>query len=500
MIYPSLGNLMDAIQQEDMGDKNRKYFQEMAKEIKIKDDIAQKVLNNRLSVIRTPAEKGKTNLQYEEYQKESKKLLDFCEKMMGKREKEADSIELEQPEGVPKVGEISKEKLNENHEGLRPLPKAHKDRLNGSPKPPRVPKVPKAGGNTEGTFKKECPSFGADCKAGKYPESVLTENKDGIVFPQEEKQISEIDKKNGKNDEGWDFESPGNLVDKKTARWIEEQNEFLGKQEEKEFEEDRKEKDLPVFNPSGPIKVLQKQRANLHTGYEQTPQHVMGAQKGQALHPPLVVTNRRAVSWRGPGKRYPLKEKRRTQWGGYGKQYGRGGERKSNQTYRTDRTQTQGHNTACESQRQGSYFPTKSTGNGQGGNGGDEDRNDKKKYRDTGIGFENDSHEESDTEDSYELEITPQQLSQVTPGGGALKIKLSRKKPLQITAGMPKRKSGTSMKPKNIQSSKQPILSSHIDTFSENTQVKRRVEAPLLIIPKHLGNNIKQQKGIPIKG
>ena len=59
MTYPSLGNLMDVIQQEDMGDKNREYFQEMAKEIKIKDNIAQKVLNNRLSVIRTPAEKGK---------------------------------------------------------------------------------------------------------------------------------------------------------------------------------------------------------------------------------------------------------------------------------------------------------------------------------------------------------------------------------------------------------------------------------------------------------
>ena len=137
--------------------------------------------------------------------------------MMGKREKEADSIELEQPEGVPKVREISKEKLNEklneiidqpqyvrpigentlppyysreiswyeppnpikqkeredllekvremtseeskggkgeksvevdtdlswDHEGLRPLPKSHKDRLNGSPKLPRIPKGPK---------------------------------------------------------------------------------------------------------------------------------------------------------------------------------------------------------------------------------------------------------------------------------------------------------------------------------------------------------------------
>ena len=221
MTYPSLGNLMDVIQQEDMGDKNREYFQEMAKEIKIKNDIAQKVLNNRLSVIRTPAEKGKTNLQYKEYQEESKKLLDFCEKMMGKREKEADSIELEQPEGVPKVREISKEKLNEklneiidqpqyvrpigentlspyysremsryeppkpikhkeredllekvremtseeskgskgeklvevdtdlswDHEGLGPLPKSHKGRLNRSPKPPRVPKGPKVEGN-----------------------------------------------------------------------------------------------------------------------------------------------------------------------------------------------------------------------------------------------------------------------------------------------------------------------------------------------------------------
>ena len=100
MTYPSLGNLMDANQQEDMGDKNREYFQEMAKEIKIKNAIAQKVLNNRLSVIKTPEEKEEINLQYKEYQKESKQLLDFCEKMIGKREREADYVELEQPEGV----------------------------------------------------------------------------------------------------------------------------------------------------------------------------------------------------------------------------------------------------------------------------------------------------------------------------------------------------------------------------------------------------------------
>ena len=349
--------------------------------------------------------------------------------------------------------------------------------------------------------RKSVPSFREDYKEGKYPEPISKENEVGIVVPQKEKQVPEIDKKSGKNDERWDFESPRNLEDKKTARWIEEQNEFLGKQEEKEFEKDRKERDPSVFELSGPVKILHKQRADLCTGHEQIPQQLMGVQKGQTPHPPLVVTNRGDVSWKGQGKRYPLKEKRKMQWGGYGRQYSTGGERKTSQTSRTDRTQTQSRNTVYESQRQGSYFPTKSTGNGQGGNGGDEDRNDKKKYRDTGIGFENDSHEESDTEDSYELEITPQQLSQVTPGGGAFKIKLSKKKPLQITAWAPERKSGTvPMKPENIQSSKQSILSSHIDTSSESTQAKRGVEAPLLITPKHLGNNIEQQKGIPIKG
>ena len=457
--------------------------------------------------------------------------------MIGKKEREADYIELEQPEGVPEVREISKEQLNKelskiidqpqyvrpiggdtlppyysremsryeppnpikqkekedlleklremtsegskgskgeklveedtdlswDHEGLGPLPKSYKDRLNGSPKLPRVPKGPK-----------------------------VKENEVGIVVPQDEKQAPKIDKKNNKNDERWDFVSPRNLVDKKTARWIKEQNEFLGKQKEREFWENRKERDPSVFEPSGPIKVLQRHRANLHTKHEQIPQYSMGAQKGQAPHRPPVVTKKGDVNWRGQGKRYPLKEKRRTQWGGYGKQYGTGGERKGSQAYRTDGTQTQGHNTTYESQRQGNYFPTRSIGNSQGGNGGDEDRNDRKKYRDPGVSFENDSHKESDTEDSYELEITPQQLSQVTPGGGALKIKLSKKKPIKITAGAPERESGTvQMKPENIQSSKQSILSSHTEASSESTQTKRRVEAPLMITPIHLENNEK---------
>ena len=523
---------------------------------------------------RTPEEKEKADLQYREYHRESRKLLDFCERMMGKREKEANSIELEQPERVPRVREISKEKLNEklngvidqpqfvepigkntlppyysremsryeppnsvkqkeredllekvkqmtseeskggkrersvevdsnlswDHEGLRPLPKAPKDRLNRSPKPPRTPKVPKAKVNAVETFKKEHPAFSGDSKEGKYPEIPHKENKDKKEALPEKKQDPGIGKKSGKNDGRWDVESPENPVDKKIARWIEEQNEFLRKWKEKGFEKNKKERYPPAFNLNDPVKVLQKQRATHHTGYEQPPQHLMGAQRDQAPHPPIVVTKRGDGSWRNQRKRYPLKERQRAQWGGYGKQYGMGGERRSNQSYRTDRTQTQSHNAAYESQRQGRYFPTKSTGNGQGGNGGNGDRDDKKRYRDTRINHENDSHEESDTEDSYEFEITPQQLRHVTPGGGALKIKLSKKKSLKMTVGTPDGQSKTiPMELECILSPKQFVPSSHVDTTSDSTLPTRETGASLFITPIHPENNERSQKGTSTK-
>ena len=79
----------------------------------------------------------------------------------------------------------------------------------------------------------------------------------------------------------------------------------------------------------------------------------------------------------------------------------------------------------------------KSTGNGQYGNGGDEGRDDKRKFKNSKYDFEDKKDEESDTEDSCELEITPKQLSQVVPGGGVLKIKLSKKNSIKITAEAP---------------------------------------------------------------
>ena len=51
--------------------------------------------------------------EFEGYKRESKKLMDFCKRMIGKRGKRGEYDELEQPQGVPDVEPISKEELDE---------------------------------------------------------------------------------------------------------------------------------------------------------------------------------------------------------------------------------------------------------------------------------------------------------------------------------------------------------------------------------------------------
>ena len=108
--------------------------------------------------------------------------------------------------------------LSWDHEGLKPLPKAPKDKLNESPKPPRAPRVPKAKVNAVETFKKDHPVVNGDFKEGKYPETPHKENKDRKEAPPEKKQDPGIGKKSGKNDKRWNFESPENPVDKKKCK------------------------------------------------------------------------------------------------------------------------------------------------------------------------------------------------------------------------------------------------------------------------------------------
>ena len=81
--------------------------------IEIKNEIAEKVLQNRYSVIANSSEMAEADTQHRDYQKESKKLMDFCRKMIDKQDKEEGYIDLEQPQGVPDVKPISKKVLDE---------------------------------------------------------------------------------------------------------------------------------------------------------------------------------------------------------------------------------------------------------------------------------------------------------------------------------------------------------------------------------------------------
>ena len=113
MTYPSLEYVMDIVQQEDLTDKNRELFQELMREIGIKNAIAQKVLRNRLAAVGNSEEEAEVNLLHKEYQKESFRLLRFCRKMIEKKDKEAGYIELEQPEVVPDVKSIMEKELDQ---------------------------------------------------------------------------------------------------------------------------------------------------------------------------------------------------------------------------------------------------------------------------------------------------------------------------------------------------------------------------------------------------
>ena len=113
MTYPSLEYVMHIVQQDDLSDKSRDFFQELIREVEIKNAIAQKVLNNRLAIVGTSEEEAEVNLQHKEYQKESFRLLRFCRRMIEKKDREAGYIEFDQSEGVPDVKPITKKELDQ---------------------------------------------------------------------------------------------------------------------------------------------------------------------------------------------------------------------------------------------------------------------------------------------------------------------------------------------------------------------------------------------------
>ena len=111
--YPSLDSIMRVVEQEDLRGKGESFFEELMGEIEIKNGIAAKVYQNKSLEVTNSKEETDITREFEDYKKESRKLIDFCKRMIDKRGKRGEYEELEQPQGVPDVRPISKRELDE---------------------------------------------------------------------------------------------------------------------------------------------------------------------------------------------------------------------------------------------------------------------------------------------------------------------------------------------------------------------------------------------------
>ena len=256
--------------------------------------------------------------------------------------------------------------------------------------------------------------------------------KNGSVSPQPIKSNPQVDESETKVKEKWNPMERNNNVDKDTEKWVEEQNAFFEKKRGKQRDE------VPArFNPKGPVTILQRRHYASASMSGQVPQRLKYSKYIQS-QPNNWMAGYEGTWYRKEfGAGYGPKDRKWPQGNGYGKRYGTREKKRTGKSYRPNGTQSQTYYTIQEPRKNGKYLPMKGTGNGQDGNGGDGGRDDKRKFRNSKYDFEDKKDEESDTEDSCELEITPKQLSQVVPGAGVLKIKLSKKKPIKITAEAP---------------------------------------------------------------
>ena len=82
-IYLPLDPIMRMVEQEDLREKGESFFEELMREMEIKNAIAGKVYQNKSLVVTSSVGETEITEEYEEYKKESKKLMDFCKRNDG---------------------------------------------------------------------------------------------------------------------------------------------------------------------------------------------------------------------------------------------------------------------------------------------------------------------------------------------------------------------------------------------------------------------------------
>ena len=466
--YPSLDSIMRVVEQEDLRDKGESFFEELMGEIEIKNAIAVKVYQNRSLGVTNSKEETEITREFEDYKKESKRLIDFCKRMMDKRGKREEYEELEQPQGVPDVKPISEKELDEkikeawitpkeaqnigedtippqysreisryeppipvrekekedllekvreitsgesrgskdgkqaegetdlswDHEGLEPYPSPERPKPQRGPKGKGTPKEEVKGNETLNKGLRGRESQEEKEEPLKRAKENLVSSKPNEITPKELEKNSDVNRGHPKE---W------NGVDKNTEKWVDDQNKFSEKKRES------LEETIPkVFEPQGPIKIIQRGKQPQSEVAKQTP----------------IKTGVNKDFWSsgygGPNYRngyqmgYPSENRNWKQRNGYGRRYGNWNRNQQRRTHGGTTTQTQTYHTTPKERVPYKNTPSRRMGGGQGnsdGNGEDKDDENRKKYRDTKYDFEEENEEESDTEDSFEFEITPQQLS-----------------------------------------------------------------------------------------
>ena len=121
--YPTLDPIMKMVEQEDLREKGESLSEELMIEVEIKNAIAEKVYQNKSLVVTSSVGETEITKEYEEYKKESKRLMDVCRRMIDKRSKREEYEQLEQPQEVSDVRPISKKELDEKIKEALVMPK-----------------------------------------------------------------------------------------------------------------------------------------------------------------------------------------------------------------------------------------------------------------------------------------------------------------------------------------------------------------------------------------
>ena len=269
-------------------------------------------------------------------------------------------------------------------------------------------------------------------------------------------------------------------MDKNTEQWVKDQNKFWEKKRE------NLEETIPkMFEPQGPVKILQKGKQPQSEVTKQIP----------------IKTRVNRDFWNsgygGPNYRngyqmgYPGENRNWEQRNGHGRRYGNGNKHQQRRARGGTTTQTQIHHTTPKGWVPYENVLSRRMGGEQGngdGNGEDKDDKNRKKYRDTKYDFEEENEEESDTEDSFEFEITTQQLSQVTPGGGVLKLTLTKKGPLKMTTEAQKKPDPTQTTVKTVYDptrEKEPLQGVKVSGTKQPTEMGKILKAKELSLKKY---------------